>query len=212
MNQTVTLTVDGRPFTAQTGEPLLPALNAAGFAIPALCYHSRLGSQRRCSLCIVEARGQGPWQASHACTLLAAAGLEIRTVSTDIHRLRALAAQMLLARGPFRDPAVTALLDEVLSAAEANGVAVGAPAGAGGDAVPPAMAKGCILCGRCIAACRKIGRNYLTFLDKGQKLRISCAPGGGNACGTCQACARVCPTAFIRTNGKATFTAGLYRA
>ncbi len=210
MKKTVNLTVDGRPFAAQAGEPLLPALNAAGFAIPALCYHPRLAPQRRCSLCIVEVRSQGRWEASHACTLLAETGLEIRTVSLGIHRFRALAAQMLLLRGPFNAPAVAAMLEEVLSAAGASGYAAPSPQPPGGDD-QSGMARGCILCGRCIAICRKIGRNYLTFLDKGQKLRISCVPGGANGCGTCQACVSVCPTAYIRTNGQTTFSDGLYR-
>ncbi|MDT8903293.1 2Fe-2S iron-sulfur cluster-binding protein [Anaeroselena agilis] len=217
MNETITIIVDGQPLAVSAGEPLLPALLAAGFNIPALCYHTRLGAQRRCSLCIVEVFSQGRWKASHACTLPSASGLEIRTASPAIHRLRALAAQMLQARAPFREQAVAALLNDVLAAAEAAGVAVAPPRAASGvggaqsESALPEMAKGCILCGRCVAVCRKIGRSYLTFLDKGTKLRISYAPGAAsNGCGACRACARLCPTAFIRTNGQTAFAASLY--
>ena len=124
---------------------------------------------------------------------------------------------MLLARGPFRDQSVAVMLKAVLTAAEAASVTAGLPRDAGGeglsgDPASAAMTKGCILCGRCIAICHKIGRNYLTFLNKGKKLQISYVPGAANrGCGTCAACARLCPTAFIRTNGQTTFTAKLYR-
>ncbi len=218
MNRTVKIIVDGRPCAVREGEPLLPVLQAEGFNIPALCHHSRLDPLRRCSLCIIEVHSQGQWTPNHACTVLGASGLEIRTVSPGIHRLRALAAQMMLARGPFRDQSVAVMLNEVLTAAEAAGVPwqagrdTGHGDGLSGDPAASAMAKGCILCGRCIAICRKIGRNYLTFLNKGKKLQISYAPGAASrGCGACKACAKLCPTAFIRTNGQTTFTAKLYR-
>jgi NADH dehydrogenase/NADH:ubiquinone oxidoreductase subunit G len=217
----ILITVDGQLLGVEHATPLLPALRAHGFDIPGLCYHPRLGEQGRCSLCVVEVRNHGNWQVQHACMLRCKPGLDIRTVSAHIHRLRSWAARMLLARGPFNEPSAAGMLHEVLAAAErggSEGECHDAPASPclGSDKPVPAsraMPSGCILCGRCISMCTRIGKNKLVFLGRGKRFRIGYVdtPSDTEACGTCSACRSVCPTAFIRSNGQAAFSAKLYR-
>ena len=207
----IQITVDGIPLRVEAGVPLLATLKVQDVAIPALCYHPQWEQRERCSLCIVEVlTAQGIWKAAHACSLYCEPNLIIRVSSDCIHSLRAWAARLLLARGPFRDPAVARTLHDILAAVSADP----------DHQEPPliwsenrAMPAGCILCGRCITICRKIGKNKLTFLGKGQRLTISYINDHTDkaACGKCHACSLVCPTAYIQSNGQATFSAKLYR-
>ncbi|QEM67045.1 2Fe-2S iron-sulfur cluster binding domain-containing protein [Geobacter sp. FeAm09] len=216
----IRITVDGQPLQVEPALPLLTALRALGFPIPGLCHHPRTGEQGRCSLCIVEVRDRDGWRAEHACLLRCEPGLTVRTVSPHIHQLRSWAARLLLARGPFNEPAVEVMLRAVLAAAEKgdNGgqypdAALPPLSADGTDAATPAMPPGCILCGRCIGMCTGIGKNKLAFLGRGKRLRIGYVhgPSDTGACGTCHACRGVCPTGFIRSNGQAAFSARLYR-
>lgn len=214
---TVLITVDGYSFSADSGISLLQMLKAEGIDIPALCFHSKLEPQGRCSLCVIELFRNGSWQAWHACMLRCEDGLEIRTDSLQIRRLRSLAAKMLVERGPFREAAVTQLLQRVMASSPQteqnqsaanntdtlqNAVATSAFA----------MTTGCILCGCCIGICRKIDRNKLTFLGKGSKLAVSYVQTTQDTtgCGNCQACKQVCPTGLIQSNGRDTFSISLY--
>ncbi len=220
------IVVDGLSLDSESGVTLLSALRTNGVEIPSLCYHSQLEPQGRCSLCIIEIYNQVGWQAKHACMIHCEPGLEIRTNSAGIHRLRAWAADMLLARGPFEDVSVEQMLKGVLKAAEAAGVRSEnlnalLPTGsestksisADTDSPLKTMPPGCILCGLCISMCRKVGKNKLTFLGKGTTFRISYVnnPSDTDACGTCHACQQVCPTAYIQSNGRDAFSAKLYR-
>lgn len=224
MNILVPITVDDQPLHVDPAIPLLQALRAHGIHIPALCWHPRLGEQGRCSLCVVEVYKKGGWQAKHACMLHGEPELSIRTVSPRIHRLRSFAASMLLARGPFAEPSVGTLLLEVLAAAEPAVIGGGrrdariSSASGTEDSVAPgngassgAMPAGCILCGRCITMCTKIGRNKLIFLGRGKKYRIGYVNNLADveACGDCHACRNVCPTAYITSNGQTAFNAPL---
>lgn len=208
----VQINVDGQLLTVRTGSLLLAALQSQGINIPALCYRPQRGPQRRCSLCVIELRCGETWQVRHACMLPCEAGMELRTVSSDIHRLRAWSARLLLAHGPFLDASATRLLRGLLAAASAlpspgigDETDSAQPASAASSS---AMPPGCILCGCCVGICRKIGKNKLTFLGKGQKLRISYV--GPAECGSCRACSRLCPTGYIGSTGQAAFAAKLY--
>ena len=226
MNALVRIIVDNRSLQVDPAIPLLQALRLHDIHLPSLCYHPRLGEQGRCSLCVVEVNnGGGDWRAEHACMLRGEPELTIRTVSARIHRLRSFAARMLLARGPFAEPSAGILLQGVLTAAETTGSGEGCPEtqvppifdvedsvmpenGAASKTMPP----GCILCGRCIAMCTRIGKNKLAFLGRGKTYRIGYvnSPGDTGGCGECHACRSVCPTAYITNNGQTTFSAKLY--
>ncbi len=201
----ITIHVDHRELPATEGESLLAVLVSHAIAVPALCYHPRLPVQGRCGLCLVERQENGRWVLQHACLLNCRPGLQIRTDSPEIRRARSLAAALLLRRGPFPHAAVTEMLQK-LAALEL------APARQDNAVVKP-LQPGCILCGLCVSMCRSISRNKLTFLGRGQNLRVAYVTTmTAEGCGSCQACRRVCPTGYIVVNGATTFKSGLFRS
>jgi len=223
MKDEIRIIIDDLVLNAEVGMPLLSLLKEWKIDIPTLCYHSQLGPLHRCSLCIVEVRRSGEWKAKHACMLACTSGLEIRTISSDIHRLRARAARILLTRGPFAKPSVEIILHRILSAAKAAGIPddsqflpIEIPEESISkdllDQDPTAQMRqqGCVLCGQCVEMCKKTGNNFLTFLGRGNKLRISYVNTAAT-CGKCRACSHVCPTGYIHSTGQAAFAAKLYR-
>jgi len=203
----IKIAVNGTQVAAVTGASLLQTLLAAGIDIPHMCYHHPLPPQGRCSLCLVEQFINEQWQLKHACQMQCHAGMIIRTESQRITEMRGIAAALLLRRGPFKNSAAAEQLQRLASPQSdpAPDNASSAP-----NATPKAQQpmSGCILCGLCVAVCAKIGRSYLTFLGRGQKLTIGYVLG--KECGTCRACQNICPTGFIHDTGEQTFHSGIY--
>ena len=57
----MSITVNGRPFTARNGELVIAAVERAGEYIPRFCYHNRMSSVGMCRMCLVEVdTGRGP--------------------------------------------------------------------------------------------------------------------------------------------------------
>ena len=208
----ITIHVDHRELPAPEGESLLTVLVSHAIAVPALCYHPRLPVQGRCGLCLVERQENGRWILQHACLLNCRPGLQIRTDSQEIRRARSLAAALLLRRGPFPHAAVTEMLQELAALERAPANEQDRPAKQESAAGKPPQ-PGCILCGLCVSMCRSISRNKLTFLGRGQNLKVAYVTTmAAEGCGSCQACRRVCPTGYIVVNGATTFKSGLFRS
>ena len=78
-----TLTVDGKPITAEEGATVLQAAEEADIKIPTLCHLDGVYDVGACRLCLVEVAGIP--KILPACTTRVAEGMEIQT---DSERLR----------------------------------------------------------------------------------------------------------------------------
>lgn len=210
--------IDGKILHVRKAVPLLQGLRDHGVSIPHLCFYPSLGGRGSCGLCVVEVYEDGFWKTEHSCLLYPREGLQIRTNTPRVRRLRAWAASLLLLRGPFRKKEV----DEMLKAIVREGMGVGRTAvpllreGSALDESAAGVARekgGCILCGLCVMICGKVGKKFLTFLGRGKNLRIAFVSNKekGNSCGNCRACRVVCPTGFIEPSARDVFKARLYK-
>lgn len=53
-DDTINLTVDGKPITAKRGQMLIEVTDAAGIDVPRFCYHKKLSVAANCRMCLVE--------------------------------------------------------------------------------------------------------------------------------------------------------------
>ncbi len=177
----ITLTINGMKVQAEEGASVLGIAQANGVWIPSLCHHDSLSDYGACRLCLVEVVGRGGRRkVTTSCTLPAAEGLEVVTESERLTRLRRGVMELILASCPQSEP--------VLELAKKLGVKPGR--------LEPDPANDCILCGRCVRACREISRaEAISFGNRGVERKVM-PPFGkiSPSCILCGACVFVCPT------------------
>jgi bidirectional [NiFe] hydrogenase diaphorase subunit len=179
------LILNGRARNVAAGTAVLEAARAAGVDIPALCAHEALQPYGACRLCIVEIREKGKkrWRVVTSCLYPVKEGLEVRTGTEKIKRLRKFLLELLLARSPG-SPYVREL-------AARYGVT---------KARFSALDDDCILCGLCVRVCSEVvGANAIGFSQRGITRKVDSPFGIDHSrCLACGACTFVCPTGAIQ--------------
>ena len=87
--------LDGSEVPFDDGDTLLAAATRAGWYVPHLCWHPRLGQSGACRLCTVEVDGRPV----AACTTRAAPGQAVRNRTPGLDAARQLLLQMLFVEG-----------------------------------------------------------------------------------------------------------------
>ncbi|MEA1918222.1 MAG: NADH-quinone oxidoreductase subunit G [Campylobacterota bacterium] len=80
MENTITITIDGKEIQTQEGEFILNAARANDIFIPAICYLTRCSPTLACRICLVEADGKQVY----ACNAKAKDGMSITTTTENI--------------------------------------------------------------------------------------------------------------------------------
>ena len=99
---TVTLTIDGKPVTAEKGKTVLQAAIESGIQIPYYCYHPGLGIDGSCRVCIVKIEKMAKLQTS--CSTPVAEGMIVSTQTPDVVEARASVFEFLLINHPLDCP------------------------------------------------------------------------------------------------------------
>ena len=147
----IDLTIDGKKVQAKEGDTILEAARMFGIEIPTLCYHPVLSSHGSCRLCSVEVIQRGRSRIVVSCLYQVQEGLEVKTDSDRVIRLRRGIIELLLARCPESE--------QIRETAKALGVEKP-------RFVPDS--EECILCGLCVRVCREISeKNLLNFVKRG---------------------------------------------
>ena len=98
MNETVSITIDGWPYTVPAGITILQACRESGIEVPALCYMEGLVADAACSLCVVEVKGARTL--TRSCVNLVFEGMAILTRSERVRDARKTNLELILANHP----------------------------------------------------------------------------------------------------------------
>jgi NADH dehydrogenase/NADH:ubiquinone oxidoreductase subunit G len=178
----ITLTIDGQEIESYPDRTLLETAREHGIRIPTLCYHETLKPYGGCRLCLVELETPRVPRLVAACTHPCEAGAIVRTDTEMVRQTRQVAVELLLARAGH-----TPFIRELA-------------AGLGVHSTPYTLpTDDCILCARCVRACREIvGVGAISMVDRGAARAVAPPFDISSAdCIECATCVLVCPTGAI---------------
>ncbi len=96
----VKLVINGKEITTEKENTVLEVARAAGIDIPTLCSHESLPPYGSCRFCIVEVTQRGRTRMQTSCTLPVAEGMEVKTHSERVMKIRKILVELMLARCP----------------------------------------------------------------------------------------------------------------
>ena len=204
----VNIKINGIDVQADKGSTILDAARLAGIKIPTLCYLRDINAIGACRVCVVEVKGARSLVAS--CVYPVNEGLEVFTNTDRVLKSRKTTVELMLSDHKKACLSCTRTFSCELqklsvelgcNAVKFDGETKEYPL----DESTPYIVRDnskCILCRRCVAACRKyqsvavIGANA-----RGFDTHIGCAfekEMADISCVGCGQCINVCPTAAIR--------------
>lgn len=202
------ITIDGIRLEVPERKNVLDCALEAGIYIPHLCHHPDLPENGSCRMCIVEVEGEE--HPVPSCMLEAKDGLNIRTNSEQIAKLRSLALELLLSGHPEDCSTCpkygSCELQTLIQYIGANNARMrcrtkGFKTEESNPLIIHDMNR-CVLCGRCVRACNDLrGVKVLQYQKKDLETYVGTLHNKllkDADCRFCQACTEVCPTGTIR--------------
>jgi [NiFe] hydrogenase diaphorase moiety small subunit len=178
MSETITFTIDGKEITAQPGQSIMQAADAAGVYIPRLCAFEGLVPHGSCRVCTVMVNGRP----QAACTQPVANGIVVENNTEQITAIRRDIIEMLFVEGNHY-----CMFCEKSGNCELQALAyrfgIAAPKypymfpKREVDATHPDIfidRNRCVLCGRCVRASRDVdGKCVFEFVGRGPHKRVA---------------------------------------
>lgn len=202
------ITIDGKRLDVPDNKNVLDCALENGIYIPHLCHHKDLSPLGSCRMCVVEVEGQEGVTTS--CTLKAKDGMQIRTKSPELERLRMLALELLLTGHPedcstcpkYGNCELQTLIQYI---GPKTGRMKMRTKGFRTQEENPLIVHDmnrCVLCGRCVRACNELrGVKVLQYQKKEMETYVGTLHNKllkDADCRFCGACVEVCPTGTIR--------------
>ena len=213
--------LNDRTLTAEPGETLLQVAQRHGIDIPHLCYRDGMRPDGNCRACMVEIDGEP--RLAPACCRSPETNMVVASASPRARRAQRLVLDLLVAEATGSGTASRGELTywstwiaEKQKPAGTTGIQSGVsrPSGSAGsgsvrDTSHPAITvdlDACILCTRCVRACREEqGNDVIGLAWRGAASRICFDTGdplGDSSCVGCGECVQACPTGALRNAGE----------
>ncbi len=211
MAQTITITINNKPYQVEAGLTIMQAADHCGYRIPRLCYHPKLSIEGACRVCIVQVEGMRNYVAS--CAYPVADGMKIHTNTRELRQARRDIVELLVDNHP--QDCHTCERDgncELQRLAYAMGIRKrhfeGPRKQYEQDLSSVSVIRDpekCVLCGRCVRMCSEVqGVHALGHAHRGFDTVVMPAynlPFAESVCTACGQCINVCPTAaFVEKN------------
>lgn len=178
----VVFAIDGVPVTAQSGQTVMEAAEAAGIYIPRLCHKEGLEPYGSCRVCTVTVNGRP----ASACTTPVADGIAVESETDQIRAWRRTVVEMLFVEGNH-----FCMFCEKSGNCELQ--ALGYRMGIAAPKLPYLWPKRpvdashpdvlidhnrCILCARCVRTSRDVdGKQAFAFVGRGPERHLAVNPG-----------------------------------
>ena len=204
----IELTINGTKVTGQESATILETARANGIEIPTLCYHEKLAPIGECRLCVVEVEGSRTLVAS--CYTPISPGMVIQTHSPKVIEARRVVVELMLASHPE-----SCLVCDKANICELRQLAADLDVGLPRfrlrkhyypiEDISPYVIRDmskCILCRRCIVACRnQKGEILFSTAYRGFESKViyglDQAVSDQETCQDCDDCISLCPTGAL---------------
>ncbi len=186
----IKLTIDGQDIQVEEGTTVKTAAENLGIEIPSLCFHPLIGALGHCRLCVCEITKDNKSKVVTSCNFpirKESEGLSVSTSSETIMKTRKNLLEMMVSRWP-NVPVLKYYAGEY-----------GVKQPIYEHPLVNESENACILCGKCVYACRNIvHQNIIDFSYQGYKRQVVMPFDEMNPdCLGCATCAYVCPTGAI---------------
>ena len=212
--ETVNIKINGREYAVAKGSTVLEAAREAGIDIPTLCYLKDINEIGACRICLVEVqemRGPalGPVRMVTACVYPVSEGMSVVTSSPRIAASRKTNLELLLSNHNKEClSCVRSTTCELQRLCQEYGVDENHFKGAKTESTIDDSSASiirdnskCILCRRCVAACREMqGIGVIGANNRGFDTVIGTAMGvslANTSCVNCGQCIVACPTGAL---------------
>ncbi len=209
MEKMINLKINGMDVSVPAGSTILEAARQVGIEIPTLCFMKDMNEIGACRICVVEANEGRGFRLVASCVYPVTEGMEVRTNSLAVQKSRRTTLELLLSTHDRKClSCVRSENCEFQKLCHDYGVEDEAKFDGDKpvysiDTSAPHMIRDnnkCVLCRRCVAACKAQHVSVIGAYDRGIDTNVACAFDMGLAnvgCVSCGQCIVNCPTGAL---------------